>query len=168
MNSARTLEDMMAAVKESMDNFAQAMQTSVTENYEQAIAANKARYETMSAQYYKAYDEMTALGRGCIDAAVVAGTIAAKGMEDLGKAWLAFARTSADQSVETAKAVATAKTVQEVVDLQRDYAKSTIDGFVAESSKLSEMSMKVANEAFAPLNAKVNEAVEILSRPLAA
>lgn len=167
-DTAKMMEETIASTKQAMDDFAKAAQAAATQNYEQALADGKAQFEKISADCYTAYDEMTALGRGCIDAVMSASTIMAKGAEDLGKVWFAFVQNSADQSVATAKAVAAAKTVQEVVDLQSMFAKNSIEGFLAESSKISDLSLKVANEAFAPLNAKVNEAVEILSRPLAA
>src|SRR5512135_2959225 len=80
---------------------------------------------------------MTLLGRGYLDAVMAAGAVVAKGAEDLGAAWLAFVQTSADQSVATAKAVATAKSMQEVVDLQNVFAKNALDGFFAESRQRS-------------------------------
>jgi phasin family protein len=73
-----------------------------------------------------------------------------------------------ETSAQAAKALMGAKTLREAVDLQTDLAKSNFDKFIAESTKLSEMSVKVANEAFEPINARVNVAVEKLLKPIAA
>ena len=55
-----------------------------------------------------------------------------------------------------------------MVDLQNTFAKTRFDSFIAESAKISEMTVKTTNEAIAPLKARVDETVETLSKPIAA
>ena len=62
----------------------------------------------------------------------------------------------------------TAKTLQEFIDLQSGYAKTAFDGYVAQSTKLGEMTSKLAKDAFAPINVQVQAAVEKFGKPLAA
>jgi len=69
---------------------------------------------------------------------------------------------------QTAKALLAAKTLREAADLQNDWAKASFDKLVAEGTKVSELSVKVANEAFQPLNARMNVAVEKLFKPVTA
>src|SRR3546814_14310410 len=66
------------------------------------------------------------------------------------------------------KQVLGAKSLNEVVDLQNTFTKSAFDAFVAESTKISELSVKTASEAIEPIKARAAEAVEPLSRPHAA
>ncbi len=61
-----------------------------------------------------------------------------------------------------------AKSLNEVVDLQNTFTKGAFDAFVAESAKISELSVKTASEAIQPLKARVDQTVETISRPLAA
>ena len=61
-----------------------------------------------------------------------------------------------------------AKTFQEVVELQTEYSRKNFDSIVAESSKLTELSVDIANQAFEPLKSQVNQSVERLWKPLAA
>ena len=56
------------------------------------------------------------------------------------------------------------KTIQELVELQNAYAKASIDALVSESTKMQELTVKIANEALAPLSARVNATVEVLSK----
>ena len=92
----------------------------------------------------------------------------AKGFETLGKTWMSFTQETMESGAQVAKALLGAKTLREAVDLQTDFAKTSFDKFVGESTKLSEMSVKVANEAFEPINARLNVAVEKLMKPVAA
>ena len=81
---------------------------------------------------------------------------------------LALTQNSMQSSVGAAKAMMGCKTLREVIDLNADFARSNFDALVAEGAKLSEMSMQVANEAIAPIQARVNVAVEKLAKPIAA
>ena len=57
-----------------------------------------------------------------------------------------------------------AKTVKDFVDIQSDFARTSLDNVLSESTRLSEMSVKVANEAFDPLKAQFNTGFEKLLR----
>src|SRR3546814_20907428 len=63
------------------------------------------------------------------------------------------------------KQVLGAKSLNEVVDLQNTFTKSAFDAFVAESTKISELSVTTASEAIEPIKARVDEAVQTMSRP---
>jgi hypothetical protein len=54
------------------------------------------------------------------------------------------------------------------MDLQAEWAKSAFDGFVAESTKLQDMSMQVGTKASEPLSKQVNAAVEKFAKPITA
>mgnify|MGYP003121286187 FL=1 len=62
----------------------------------------------------------------------------------------------------------TAKTLNDVVEIQSDLARSQFDAFVAESTKVSEMSLKVANETVEPIQAQFTVVVEKMMKPIAA
>ena len=91
-----------------------------------------------------------------------------KGMEDLGKTLFAFAQSQAESNVSAAKAMMSAKTLNDVVEIQSDLARSQFDAFVAESTKVSEMSLKVANETVEPIQAQFTVVVEKMMKPIAA
>jgi len=72
-----------------------------------------------------------------------------------------------ENAASATKAVFTAKTLKDVVSLQTDFTKTSFDKFVANSSKLSELGVKVASDAMAPVTARVNVAVEKILKPAA-
>jgi phasin family protein len=116
----------------------------------------------------KGYENMTDFGKETVEAFVAVGTATAKGVEAINAEVLAFSKAHFEDSVAAAKAVLGAKTLKEVVDLQTDFAKSTFESYLQQSSKLGELTAKLTQEAFEPLNARFQAAVEKFVKPLAA
>ncbi|MDW3207069.1 MAG: phasin family protein [Alphaproteobacteria bacterium] len=135
---------------------------------EQAVAATKEQVEKASSAALKSYDEFATLNKDNVDAYVKAGNVFAKGFEDLGKTFFAFAQSQAESNVNAAKALMSAKTINDVVEIQSDLARTQFDAFVAEGTKVSEMSLKVANETVEPIQARFNVVVEKMMKPVAA
>ena len=165
------LEDAVAVGKDTVEKMVKVS----TENYEQAIAAtkdavaaSKEQMEKASAAMLKVYDDLSVLNKDGVDAFVSAGNIFAKGMEELSKAAFAFAQATAEANVATAKALMGAKTVNDVFTIQAEFTRTQFDAVIAESTKISEMGLKVANEAMEPLQAQANATVEKLMKPIAA
>ncbi len=138
------------------------------QNYEKIFGATRERVEKASQSAFKTAEELQKLSKENLDAYVQASQVMAKGFEQMGKAWMAYTQEAMEQSAAAAKALLGAKSVKEAVDLQQDWAKSTFDKLVSESTKLSEQTVKVANEAFEPINARFTVAVEKLWKPMAA
>lgn len=154
--AAKQVEDAVAVGKKTVE---QAMKAS-TEGYEQAMSMTKEQVEKASAAFFKGYDEVATLNKQNVEAMVKASDVLTKGAESVGKAYFDFAQASAEASVEATKAMMGAKTVKDLVDIQSDYARTSFDNFMAESTRISEMTVKLANEAFAPIQAQVNATFE--------
>jgi phasin family protein len=73
-----------------------------------------------------------------------------------------------DQALEGAKAFSGVRSLKEAADLQASLARAAFERAVSETTKLQETAIKVAEQSFAPLSARVTVAVEKMSRPLAA
>ena len=138
------------------------------QNVEGLVKAQQEQIEKASAQILKSYEELTSLTKGNVEAVVKSGTIVAKGAEEAGKQVAAFTQSSLEKNAANGKALLAVKTIQELVELQASFTKSSFEAFVAETTKLQELSVKIANEALAPLSERANLAVEKLSKPAAA
>ena len=149
----QTVEQAVAVTKEQVEN---------------AVVATKEQVEKASAAALKGYDELALINKDGIDAFVKSGNVVAKAAEEFGKSYFAFAQAAAEQNVEAAKALMGAKTLNDVVEIQTDLARTSFDKFVAEGTKLSEMTVKVTNDAFEPLQAHANVVVEKMMKPVAA
>lgn len=116
----------------------------------------------------KGYEDLTAFGKDNFDALVKANALFAKGLEDFGREVLTIAQAHMEEATMLAKAMLHAKTLNEVVEMHTKLTKSSIEKLVAESSMLSELGMKLTNEAMAPINARVTVAVEKIKKLAAA
>lgn len=160
----KQIEDAVAVGKQTVEQA-----VAVTkEQVEQAVAATKEQVEKASTAAMKGYDDMTVMNKDGFDAFVKSGNIFAKGAEEFGKAYFAYAQSAAEQNVEAAKAMMTAKTLNDVVEIQTNLARTNFDKFVAEGTKMSEMAIKVTNDVVEPIQAHTNVVVEKMMKPVAA
>ena len=158
----KPVEAAVFAGKEQMETFAKAGAEAAKKGYEQAVAMTKEQVEKASEAVFKGYDQLSTLNKDNLEAVVASGNIVAKGVEGFSKE--VFALTS----MNAAKAFMGVKTLREAIDLQADLSRSQFDRLMADSTKLAEMSVKVANEAFQPIQARVNVAIEKMLKPVAA
>jgi phasin family protein len=147
---------------------AAAASDTVEQAVEQAVEVAKEQVEKASVAATQGYGDFAALQKEAFDALVRSSEILARGAEALGKEYFAFAKDSATANSEAAKALLTARSLQEVVDLQSKMVRTNFDKSVDESGKLSEMSLKIASEAFEPLQKQISVAVEAAIKPLSA
>lgn len=154
-----------AEVKDTLETTVQAAQDAAVKNVEQAVAYTKEQVDKMGKQVFQAYDEAAGFQKQNVDALMQSSTALAKGLETLSKAMMAYGQAQYEQGVTVAKAMLQVKTLREMVDLQAEYARTSFDAMVAEATKVSEISVKVANEAIEPLSARVNAAMEKLAKP---
>ncbi|MEH3035078.1 MAG: phasin family protein [Sphingomonas adhaesiva] len=99
----------------------------------------------------KVAEDMAEFGKGNVEAIVESARIAAKGIESFGKDSAAFARARYESTAETVRAMASVKSPTELMQLQADYVRSAFDAIVAEASRSTEASLKLAGEIAAPL-----------------
>lgn len=166
--SMAPVESAVAAHQETMETVMKAGNQAATKGYEQVIAIAQEQVEKASETIFKRYDEAASLGQENVDAYVRSGTVFAQGVESMGKELMSFAQSAVEANVATAQALFGVTTVRELFDLQTEFQRSRIDSMIAESAKLTELSMALANDAFEPIQTRLNANVEKLLRPVAA
>lgn len=166
--SATPVDAAVSASQETLEQMTKIGQEAAQKNLEQAITMAKDNVEKASQTMFKGYDQFNTLAQGNYEAVTKSFGIISKGFEDVSKAWADYTKVSVDTTMAFGKQVLGTKSLNEFVDLQNTFTKSAFDSFVAESTKISEMSVKTASEAIEPIKARVDEAVETLSRPIAA
>lgn len=112
----------------------------------------------------KTAEEMLSFGQGNLEAVMKSGQIWVAGVQDLSKTFAATAQAQLDHTVSTWKALAGVKSLKEAIDLQSNLARSSVETAVAETGKLTDASMKLAEQALQPITARVTLAVEKFSR----
>ena len=156
------------AGKETVEQVMKAGTEAAQKGYAQAVQLTKEQVEKTSEAMFKGYDQMNTFGKENLEAVVASGSIVAKGVENLSKEVFALAQSSFENSMNVAKAFMGVKSLREAVDLQSDLSRTQFDRLMADSAKLAELSMKVANEAFQPIQARFNVAFEKMMKPVAA
>ena len=129
-------------------------------SFEKLFGEATARGEQAVKRSRKAAEEMANLSRGNIDACVEAGKFAATGAQSIGQEMVAKGRDSMEQTANTVRTFAEAKSPTELLQLQSDFARSAFDRFVEESSAITESMVKLAGEAFQPLSNRASANVE--------
>jgi phasin family protein len=124
--------------------------------YEKTQAEIKSKMETAM----KTVEEVVSFSQGNVEAAIKSGQIWAAGVQDMSKSLAATAQAQLDQTMSTWKALSTVKSLKDVFDLQSNLARSSMDTFVSESGKLTDASLKLTEQALAPLTARFNLAAE--------
>ncbi len=111
----------------------------------------------------KTAEQVAHFSQGNVEAFVKSSQIWATGFQDLSKLVAANAKASMDETISTFKALTTVKSLKEAFDLQSSFARTSLEKAVSESGKITEHSLKVAEQALAPITARVNAAVETFS-----
>jgi hypothetical protein len=118
--------------------------------------------------FFKAAEEAAEFSRGNVEAMTKAAQAFTLGMQDIGKQVFAVSQALTDHAMESAKAMATVKSLKEAADIQAAFAKASMERSMSEAAKLQEATFKLAEQAYAPLTARMTLAVEKFGKPLAA
>ena len=97
-----------------------------------------------------------------LEAVIASVTAATKGAEALGAQATAYSKKAVEANVAAAKSLSGAKSIQEVVELQTSFAKSAMEAYMAELSKMGEIVQASVKDSMKPLNERVTAAVEKL------
>ena len=154
-----------------MADTAETVKKTVEQTTAQAGAKAKAQAETFQAAGVKALregieksvaslSEFNTHGKKNLDAMVESATVAQKGAEALSQQALGFAKTSWEDSVAASKELSTARSVQELFELQTAWAKKSMERYMAELTRTNEILTSTVKDSLKPINDRVSESVE--------
>ncbi len=124
-----------------------------------ANVGNQAIKDTMD-KSLSALNEVNAQSKRNLEALMASMTAATRGVEALSGQAMQYAKRSAEGNVEQAKALSAARSMQEVVELQTNFAKSAMEAYVAELNRVSETITSAVKDSFRPLNERATAIVE--------
>jgi phasin family protein len=163
-----------AKITEAATTINEAAAQAASKGLEQTVASLKdgmaqatAGFETTQAKVkegvekaMKTTEEMVAFGQGNLDAFMKSSQIWAAGMQDLSKQVAATAQASFDETVSVFKAMSTVKSPKDALEMQADLGRKSLEKAVAETGRLTDASLKLAEQAMAPIAARVSLASE--------
>jgi len=108
----------------------------------------------------KVAEQLADLTRANVEAIVESSRVAAEGARSIGQGVVASSRDGVEQTADAIRSLAEAKSPTEYLQLQSEFARSSFDRAVAETSKLTESLVKLAGEAFQPLSNRASATAE--------
>jgi phasin family protein len=151
-DAAEAYEHMVTAGKDQVEKVVKAGSDAA----EKVLSLGRDRLQSVA----KGYQELAEINQRGLSAVMAAGNAAAKGVEALNAELLAFAKSRVEENIGQVKALAGVKTMADLMDLQSEYVRSSFDAYVQASTKVGEMTAKVAQEALEPINAELQSAWE--------
>jgi phasin family protein len=146
--TARTFEKTVEGLKQSA--------ATATAGLEQAQAQMKEGYE----KAMKTAEKLAHFQQANLEAFVKSSQIFATGLTDLTKHVASTSQANLAEAMSNFKALTGAKSLKEAFDLQTGFARATMEKAMTEGGKLTETSLKLVEQATAPISARVTAAVE--------
>ena len=134
----------------------------VKSGVEKFTAASNVAFKDGVEKTLAALNDANGVSKKNLEAVVASVTAATKGAETLGAQAMAFSKKSFEDQVVAAKSLASAKSVQEVVELQTAFAKTALEAYMAEVGKMSETVSASVKDSMKPLNERMTAMVEKL------
>ena len=108
----------------------------------------------------KNMEKFSGMGKGNVEACMQAATLFAKTAERVNGEVLTYSKQQVEDGVAAFKAVSGAKSFHEAWELQTDFAKSALDAYVAQATKLNDLWMDAAKQASEPFTSRFAEMTE--------
>ena len=96
------------------------------------------------------FENIQKIGKDNVDAALKSFGAVSKGAQAIAVETADYAKKSFEQGSATVEKLAGVKTLDKAIEIQTDYLKAAYEGFVAQSSKMGELTANTAKEAFKP------------------
>lgn len=110
--------------------------------------------------------EIFSISRDNVEACVTCGSIAVNASKQMSAELVSYANKSFSQNVEMSKEVFSCRTLNDMFDLQSRVMKANMDSFFSGSVKMSELMFQCATEVSEPLNERVSDAAQRISKTI--
>jgi hypothetical protein len=98
----------------------------------------------------KTFDEMQKFGKESVDASMNAFSTFSKGVQAIAVESVDYSKKAFEDGTAALEKLFGAKSVEKAVEIQQDYVKGAYEGFVAQATKLGELYVDLAKEAYKP------------------
>lgn len=137
-------------------------------NTKDALAKNVEKLSKTADSAQRSLNDVVELGRDNAEAIVEAGNIAVGVSKQVGAEVVNYVNTAFSNNVELSKQIFTCRTLNDMFDLNNKFVKSNLDAFFNESVKVSELLFQCATDISEPLNERLSETTQRLSKTFAA
>jgi hypothetical protein len=109
--------------------------------------------------FQNANNDFQKMGKDHYDAMVRSYGELNKGLQAIAARWTAFSKDAFEDATRTFEKLVGVKSFEQAVEIQSAYAKRAYDSWVAEATKIGEMYVDVAREAYKPVEKAVAKKV---------
>ena len=114
----------------------------------------------MTKPIFMGYDALIAFGQSNIDALLQTNQVFATAVQEIGKEIAALTQAEFERVATASREALAAKSPQEALKVQTDYAMASLERVLATSAKLGELNAKLAKDTVVPITTKVSAALE--------
>ena len=107
---------------------------------------------------FKNFEDMQKFSKEQIDAATAVSATVTKSVQEIAAEVTDYSKKSVEGASAAFEKLVGSKSIETVMQVQGDFAKSSYESFVAQSTKLGELYTGLAKEMFKPLEAAVAKA----------
>ena len=148
----KTIEQATATAKVQGEQFkaqAEQLQAKGTQALREGVEKTSATMAELSVQSKQNLEALTA-----------SATAAQKGAEALSAQVVSYSKTSWENGVAAAQTISHARSIQELIELQTNFAKSAMETYLSEVTKMTETLTGSVKDSFKPINERVTASVE--------
>ncbi len=164
MNTAAdAVRDTAQTTADSAQRTFAAGQQAFQQGVEKAASTSNAAVKDAADRSLSALNELNTQGKRNLEAMIASVTAATRGVEALGAQAMGYAKTSVETQVDAARQMSGARSMQEIVEMQTTFAKTAMEGYMAQMNKASEIVSAAVKDAMQPLSeraAAMTEAVQ--------
>lgn len=113
--------------------------------------------ENVAENFQKTADEFQKAGKQNYQAMLRSYGELNKGFQAIAERWVEFSKRSFEDATRTWEQLMRAKSVDQALEIQSDYARRAYDNWMAEASKIGEMYTSAARDAYRPVEKTVTK-----------
>jgi phasin family protein len=158
-----TIETSDQATSKSTDDTLQVTNVGV-EKAAKGLEASHVKLTEILEKTVKNSVEILAFNQGTLEAVIKSTRIYSTGFQDISKQLTASGKATVDESVAFTRSLVGVKSGKEAFELQTGFIKASIENAVSERKKIIDAMVKLAEQAFAPLNTRFRLALETFGK----
>lgn len=112
----------------------------------------------------KSFEEMNKTNKEVIDSSLKSYASLTKGMQTIAAEATDFTKAQYETGTATFEKLAASKSVEKAMEVQSEYAKNAYEAMVAQTTKMSELYMNIAKDAYKPFEGFVPAAAKTASK----
>jgi hypothetical protein len=108
----------------------------------------------VASKMIKNFDDMQKIGKENMDASMKSFGAVSKSFQAIAVEAADYAKKAFEEGTAASERLAAAKSLDKVLEVQTDYLKSAYEGFVAQSAKIGQLYVDLAQELYKPVEAQ--------------